>query len=67
MSRPRGLPASAVRPVGFGTDEAVLPCPPRAHRAYLLLQEYFIFPEKYLFFDIDGLGVDGMLGAPGLR
>lgn len=63
MAAPRRLPASAVRPVGFGTDEAVLPCPPRAHRAYLLLQEYFIFPEKYLFFDIDGLGVDGMLGA----
>lgn len=56
MAPPRCLPARAIRPVGFGTDEAVLPCPPHAHQAYLLLQEYFIFPEKCLFFDIDGLG-----------
>ena len=63
MAPPRCLPACAIRPVGFGTDEAVLPCPPHAHQAYLLLQEYFIFPEKCLFFDIEGLGDDGMLGT----
>jgi type VI secretion system protein ImpG len=44
---------SAVRPVGFELDEAILPTPAHAHPAYRLLQEYFLFPKKFLFFDID--------------
>lgn len=47
------LPAKAVRPVGLEPDEAVLPAPAYAHPAYRLLQEYFLFPAKFLFFDID--------------
>ena len=33
----------------------MLPHPPEAHQAYRLLQEYFTFPDKYLFFDLGGL------------
>jgi type VI secretion system protein ImpG len=51
----RTLPAAAIRPVGFQPDEDVLPWPSHAHAAYRLIQEYFIFPEKFLFLDIDGL------------
>ncbi len=48
-------PALQLREVGFGLDEAALPHPPEAHQGYRLLQEYFTFPEKFLFFDIAGL------------
>ncbi len=54
------LPAGAVRAVGFAADEGVLPYPPQAHLGYRVIQEYFCFPEKFLFFDLDpvpGLGV----------
>lgn len=53
--RPIILPANSVTPVGFGSDEDVLPYPPHAHQAYGLLQEYFAFPEKFLFFDLHNL------------
>jgi type VI secretion system protein ImpG len=49
------LPGDAIKPVGFGANEDVLPYPPHAHAAYGLLQEYFTFPEKFLFFDLDHL------------
>jgi len=48
------LPGSALRPVGFGADEGMLPVPRRSMVAYRLLQEYFTFPEKFYFFDLDG-------------
>ena len=49
------LPANCVRPVGFAKEEALLPYPHRSFFAYRLLQEYFVFPEKFLFLDIQGL------------
>lgn len=52
---PLFLPADALGPVGFAADEAVLPHPGHAHPAYRLVQEYFAFPEKYLFVDLDGV------------
>lgn len=52
-THPLILPKQAVLPVGF--EEEVLPNPAHAHPAYRLLQEYFAFPEKFLFFDLDGL------------
>ena len=48
------LPGSALRPVGFGLDQGMLPVPRRSLVAYRLLQEYFTFPEKFYFFDLDG-------------
>ena len=46
---------SVPQPIGFGADEGLLPYPGKSFHAYRLLQEYFAFPEKFLFFDIDGL------------
>lgn len=52
----RELPASCIQPVGFAPAEDVLPWPRHAHQGYRLIQEYFVFPEKYLFVDVEGLG-----------
>ena len=52
----RTLPAAAIHPVGFRPEEDVLPWPRHAHAAYRLVQEYFVFPEKFLFLDLEGLG-----------
>lgn len=58
------LPAAAcVRAVGFAKDEGVLPYPPQAHLGYRLIEEYFCFPEKFLFFDLDPLPALGPGGA----
>ncbi|QTA85802.1 type VI secretion system baseplate subunit TssF [Desulfonema magnum] len=52
-SPPVFLTKNAILPVGFRPEEDVLPYPPNAHAGYRLLHEYFTFPEKYLFFDLD--------------
>ncbi|HWB83584.1 MAG TPA: type VI secretion system baseplate subunit TssF [Bryobacteraceae bacterium] len=49
------LPPDALRPVGFGEDEGMLPYPKRSFVGYRLLQEYFCFPQKFFFIDIEGL------------
>jgi type VI secretion system protein ImpG len=48
------LPASALTPAGLGPNEGLLPYPGRSFEAYRLIQEYFVFPEKYLFLDLAG-------------
>jgi type VI secretion system protein ImpG len=40
-------------PVGFSDDDALIPFKTRSHRVYRILAEYFAFPEKFNFFDID--------------
>ncbi len=50
------IPASAVRPLGFEPDQALLPRLPQSFDGYRLLQEYFAMPERYLFVSIGGLG-----------
>ncbi|MEO7651272.1 MAG: type VI secretion system baseplate subunit TssF [Bryobacteraceae bacterium] len=47
------LPSGCIRPVGFSLNEGVLPYSDRSFPGYRLLQEYFHFPEKFLFFDLD--------------
>jgi type VI secretion system protein ImpG len=49
------LPATAVKPLGFGEDEALLPVGRQSFQGYRLLQEYFAFPQRFLFVGIDGL------------
>jgi len=49
------LPKSALRPVGFGEDEGMLPLPRRSFLGYRLIQEYFTFPYKFFFFDLSEL------------
>lgn len=50
------LPNSSIKPVGFEANESLLPYSVRSFRGYRLLTEFFAFPEKFLFFDIEGLG-----------
>jgi type VI secretion system protein ImpG len=51
-NRRRFLPESALSPVGFDPDDALIPYPATAWPGYRLLQEYYIFPEKFFFLDI---------------
>ncbi len=46
---------SALRPLGFAENESMLPYVRRSFAGYRLLQEYFAFPEKFFFFDLEGL------------
>jgi type VI secretion system protein ImpG len=52
------LPATCVTPVGFAPEDAVLLQTPRSFPGYRLLTEYFVMPQKFLFFDISGLTPD---------
>ncbi|MDH3376836.1 MAG: type VI secretion system baseplate subunit TssF [Gammaproteobacteria bacterium] len=47
---------SNIRRVGFADGQALLPYGQRSFSGYRLLQEYFAFPQRYLFVEIDGLG-----------
>lgn len=44
-----------VRGMGFEPEEALLQQTPRSFDGYRILQEYFAFPERYLFIELDGL------------
>lgn len=54
-AEPLELPASCLRPVGFGEGEGLLDYDPRSFLGYRLIQEYFVLPEKFLFVDLTGL------------
>jgi len=49
------LPGSAMQPVGFTDQQALLPVTLRSFQGYRLLQEYFSFPQRYRFFELTGL------------
>jgi len=49
------LPKDSLVPIGFGADEMMLPTPPHGTNAFLLLQEFFHLPEKFMFFRIQNL------------
>ena len=46
---------SAILPLGFAANEALLPYTPRSFQGYRLLQEYFAFPERYMFVELTQL------------
>jgi len=46
---------SQLRPMGFEEDEALIPYGRRSFDGYRLLQEYFTFAEKFLFFELGGV------------
>lgn len=56
---PRRLPAQALTWLGFASDESMFPARNATSPGYRLLQEYFAFPEKFLFFDVAGLDCSG--------
>jgi type VI secretion system protein ImpG len=49
------IPASRVRHVGLADDEAMLPVTLRGLSGTRLMQEYFAFPQRFLFLDVAGL------------
>jgi type VI secretion system protein ImpG len=49
------LPPQSVRQHGLDDSEALLPVTRRGFQGYRLLQEYFAFAERFLFFSISGL------------
>jgi type VI secretion system protein ImpG len=53
--KPFVLPKTALVPVGFARDEAVLPFSQRSFVGYRLLSEFFSFPEKFLFVELTGI------------
>jgi type VI secretion system protein ImpG len=49
------LPKTALQPLGFDEDQALLPSGKRTFQGYRLLQEYFAFPQRYQFVELAGL------------
>jgi type VI secretion system protein ImpG len=49
------LPLGSLQPVGFRVDEGLLAYPSHTFLGYRLLQEYFTFPQKFLFIDLQNL------------
>lgn len=49
----RPLAALPIAAAGFDDADALIPFDARSHRAYRILAEYFAFPEKFNFIDID--------------
>jgi len=52
---------------GLEADEALVPEPAHAHPAYRLLTEYFAFPDKFHFIDIDLAALAPLLPAGARR
>lgn len=61
--RPLVLPKTAIQAVGFDREQAILPYTARSFAGYRLLSEYFALPEKYLFFEIQGIDPSRLAGA----
>ncbi|WP_213982295.1 type VI secretion system baseplate subunit TssF [Sphingomonas sp. dw_22] len=50
------LPPTALRFSGLSEDQLLLPQTSVARRSYALIQEHFAYPQKHMFFGIEGLG-----------
>lgn len=53
-SNPVKIPLPSLQPVGFDLDQGLLPYPEASFVGYRLLTEYFSFPEKFMFIDLQG-------------
>ncbi|MDN4502254.1 type VI secretion system baseplate subunit TssF [Alteromonadaceae bacterium BrNp21-10] len=51
------LAAQSVKPVGFGLNESLFDYSENVFPGYRLLQDYFVLQDKFLFIDIENLGV----------
>ncbi|MCH7868702.1 MAG: type VI secretion system baseplate subunit TssF [Myxococcales bacterium] len=49
------LPPDSIRPMGFGRNEGALEYPDESFLGYRLLQEYFAFPDKFMFVELANL------------
>jgi type VI secretion system protein ImpG len=61
------VPAIPIAPAGFADDDALIPFGARSHRAYRILAEYFAFPEKFNFVDIDLAALSTLLPPDCIR
>jgi type VI secretion system protein ImpG len=50
------LDGECVEATGFDDDQALLPATLSGFEGYRLLQEYFAFPQRFLFFDLVDIG-----------
>ena len=50
------IDSDCINLAGFDDDQALLPQTLQGFQGYRLLQEYFAFPQRFLFFDLAGLG-----------
>ncbi len=58
-TQPIQLPPNSLKPVGFGPDDGIIPYPGKSLDAYRLLHEYFVYPEKFMYFDIENFTTAG--------
>ena len=49
------LPVNPIQPLGFSDQEALLPNSALGFSGYRLLREYFAFPSRFLFAELQGL------------
>jgi len=56
------IAADCLKPVGFAADESILTKDKGYIQGHLILQEYFLFPDKFLFMDLTGLDKCKKLG-----
>ncbi|VUD66165.1 hypothetical protein TDB9533_03520 [Thalassocella blandensis] len=54
-THPTYIAGDAIKAVGFGEQEGLLPYPPMSFVGYRLLTEFFAYPEKFMFIDFTGL------------
>ncbi len=57
------IPIDCLKPVGFGADETLLTKERGFLSGHLILQEYFLFQDKFLFMDLNGLEACRTLGG----
>ena len=50
------IDSDCINLAGFEDDQALLPQTLKGFQGFRLLQEYFAFPQRFLFFDLTGLG-----------
>ncbi|MFP4242377.1 MAG: type VI secretion system baseplate subunit TssF [Chitinispirillaceae bacterium] len=48
-------PKAAITPGGLAKEETLLPCAKNSFWGHNLLREYFVYPEKFLFVDFNGI------------
>lgn len=53
--RPVYLDKTDLKQVGMQENEGLLPYPEQSFKGYRLLTEFFVFPEKFMFFDIENI------------
>ena len=47
---------ASLKQIGFGEEDGLTPEDKRMFRGFELLRDYFLFPRRFLGFDLDGLG-----------